>query len=108
MATTYKVLGQTSSSTNTEYTLYTAGTIGAVVSSIIVCNRGTTVTTFRVSVSVAGAATTTKDYIYYNVPIAGNDTFIATVGITLDNGDVLRIYSANNNLSFQAFGTEIS
>lgn len=109
MATIYKILGQSSPSTTTETDLYTVPALtSAVCSSVSICNRGTTQTTFRVSISQGGASTANKDYLYYDVTLAGNDTFIATIGISLGAGDVVRVYSGNNNLSFQLFGTEIS
>jgi hypothetical protein len=110
MATTYKVLGQSSSTpSSTEIILYTVpSSTSAIGSSIIIANRGTSVATFRVSISVNGAATTNKDYIYYDLPIGANDTFIATIGITLATTDVVRVYASNTNLSFSLYGSEIS
>jgi hypothetical protein len=109
MANVYKILGQSSPAATTPADLYTVPTATSTVcSSISICNRGTTQTTFRVSISQSGAATANKDYIYYDVTLAGNDTFIATIGVTLATTDKIRVYSGNNNLSFQLFGTEIS
>jgi hypothetical protein len=109
MATTYKVLGQSSPLATTETALYTApSATSAIGSSIIIANRSTSVATFRVSIAVSGAATTNKDYIYYDLPIGANDTFIATIGITLATTDVVRVYSSNTNLSFSLYGSEIS
>jgi hypothetical protein len=109
MANVYKILGQISPSATTGTDLYTVpSATSTVCSSIVVCNRGGVATTFRVSVSAAGAATDNKDYIYYDVTIAGNDTFVATVGVTLATTDVVRAYAGNANLSFQIYGTEIS
>jgi hypothetical protein len=108
MANVYKILGQSSPSATTETDLYTVpAATSAVCSSISICNRGATQTTFRVSISQGGGATANKDYLYYDVTLAGNDTFIATIGISLAT-DVVRVYSGNASLSFQLFGTEIS
>jgi hypothetical protein len=110
MATTYKVLGQkipTASSTETELYAVPSAT-SAIGSSIIIANRGTSVATFRVSIAVNNAATTAKDYIYYDLPIGANDTFIATIGITLGFNDRVRVYASNTNLSFSLYGSEIS
>jgi len=109
MANVYKILGQVSPSATTETVLYTvpAGN-AAVCSSLSICNRGTTQTTFRISISAAGGVTVNKDYLYYDVTLAGNDTFIATIGVTLATTDVIRVYSGNSSLSFQVWGTEIS
>jgi hypothetical protein len=109
MATTYKVLGQSSPAATTEIALYTVpSATSAIGSSIIIANRSTTVATFRVSIAVSGAATTNKDYIYYDLPIGSNDTFIATIGITLATTDVVRVYSSNTNLSFSLYGSELT
>lgn len=109
MATVYKVLGQSSPSATTETALYTVpSATSSVVSSLVVSNRGATTTSFRISIAVAGASTSNKDYIYYDLIIGGNDTFIATVGITLSTTDVVRIYSSNSSLSFSIYGSEIS
>jgi hypothetical protein len=109
MANVYKILAQSSPAATTETDLYTVPlATSAVCSSITICNRGTTQTTFRVSLSQGGGATINKNYIYYDVTLAGNDTFIATIGVTLAATDKIRIYAGNANLSFQVFGTEIS
>lgn len=109
MPNVYKILGQISPSATTETDLYTVpAATSTVCSSISICNRGATQTTFRISISQAGAATTNKDYLYYDVTLAGNDTFIATIGVTLATTDKIRVYSGNSSLSFQVWGTEIS
>jgi hypothetical protein len=109
MANVYKILGQSSPIATTETTLYTVpAATSTISSSISICNRGATQTTFRVSISQGGGVTANKDYLYYDVTLAGNDTFIATIGVTLAATDVVRIYSGNASLSFQLFGTEIA
>lgn len=109
MADTVKILGQSAPNATTETDLYEVPSAkSAVVSSIVVCNRGTTSTTFRISVSQAGAATTNKDYLYDDITIGGMDTFVATIGISLATTDKIRVYAGNANLSFNAFGVEIT
>jgi hypothetical protein len=109
MATAYKVLGQSSPAATTETALYTVpAATSAVASSVIVCNRSAVLSTFRISIAIGGAATTNKDYIYYDLPIGANDTFIATIGVTLATTDVVRVYASNTNLSFSLYGSEIS
>lgn len=109
MATAYKVLGQSSPAATTETDLYTVpAATSAVASSVIVCNRSAVLSTFRISIAVGGAATTNKDYIYYDLPIGANDTFIATIGVTLATTDKVKVYASNTNLSFSLYGSEIS
>lgn len=102
------VLGQAAPSATTETTLYAvpAYARSAVTSTLSVTNRSASGATFRLSVSVAGGATANKDYLYYDIAISGNDTFTATLGLTLGSGDIVRCYASTANLSFGAFGAE--
>lgn len=108
MAQTVKVLGQAAPSATTVTTLYTATAVTAVCSTLTVCNRSSSAATFRVSVNVGGGSITNKDYIYYDLTVAGNDTFAATMGITLGTGDTVKVYASSANLSFNLFGVENS
>jgi len=100
------ILGQAADATS-ETTIYTvpSGKM-ATVSSLTICNRGLTEISFRISCSVAGASTSTKDYLYYDLPVSGRDTFIATIGATLAATDVIRVFASAAGLSFNAFGDE--
>jgi len=109
MPTIYKVLGQSAPSATTETDLYTVpSSTSAVASSIIICNRAATQASFRVSISAGGGATANKDYIYYDLLIAGNDTFIATIGVTLATTDKVKVYASSVNLSFSLYGSELT
>lgn len=106
-----KVLGQVLPASGTLTTLYTvpgAGVRYAVVSSVSICNQSSSQTTVRLSIAVAGAADNAKQYLYYDAPVAGNDTIIATIGVTPATTDVLRVLSANGQVAFQAFGVEVT
>jgi hypothetical protein len=108
MATTYKVLGQVNPSATTETTLYTASG-QAVVSTISICNQAGTAATYRIVVRPAADSTTAaKHYIVYGATVAASDSTMLTLGITLANGDLIRVYSSSANLSFNAFGSEIA
>lgn len=107
--TTYKVLGQVAPSATTETDLYTVpASTETIVSSIVVANRSSTQGTFRISVSVNGAATATKDYLTYDLVIPGNGQYTATLGITMDASDKIRVYASSADLSFSAFGSELA
>lgn len=109
MATILKVLGQSAPLATTLTDIYTTPALtSAVVSSIVVCNRSTSATSFRVAVRKLGASITDEHYIYYDVAIGGNDTFIATIGITLEATDVVSVYATDANLSFNLYGQENS
>jgi hypothetical protein len=104
MADTLKILGQAASLTD----VYTVpGATQATVSTIYVCNRSAVAAAFRVSVAVAGAGDATKQYLYYDLPIPGNESFAATVGVSLGAGDVVRAYASTATLSVNVFGVEV-
>lgn len=109
MANTYKVLAQSAPVAATLTAAYTVpAATSAIVSSIVVCNNAITATSFKVSVAVAGAGDTAKQYLYTNVDIAGKDTFVFTGGLTLATTDVLRVYATLATVVFNVFGTEIT
>lgn len=107
MATSYKILGQQAPAELSEATVYTVPTsASSVISSIVICNRGSSAGTFRIATSQGGGATASKDYLYYDQPLSQNNTFIATIGITLGASDKLKCYASTANFTFQAFGSE--
>lgn len=109
MATTYKVLGQLAPSATTATTLYTVpSSTQTVVSTIAVCNRAATSATYRIAVRPAGATLANEDYIAYDSTVAANDSTMLTIGITLAATDVITVYASSADLSFNAFGSEIS
>lgn len=109
MPNTIKVLGQQNPSATTLTTLYTVpASTSTVISSITVCNRSAVATSFRIAIRPAGAGISNEHYIYYDVPIAGNDTFTATIGMTLATTDVVSVYATLATLSFNLFGQENS
>jgi len=109
MAVTYKILGQSAPSATTETDLYTVpASTEAIISTIAVANRSSTDATFRISCSVNGAATATKDYIAYDLTCAGNGVNYFTLGVSLGDTDKIRVYASSANLSFTAFGSEIA
>ena len=110
MPTAYKVLGQTNPAATTESTIYTVpGSTQAVVSSIAVCNQTASSATFRIAVRPAADATTTaKHYLVYGTTVGAADTVVLTIGVTLAAGDKIIGYGSNANLSYSAYGSEIS
>ena len=107
MANSLKVLGQSAPLATTLTDLYTVpASTSTICSSIVVCNRSATATSFRVAVRPSGGAIANQMYLYYDVTIAGNDTFIATIGISLQTTDVVSVYNTLATLSFSLFGQE--
>lgn len=109
MADIPKILGQASPAATTLSPLYTVPVgITTVISSVSICNRNSTPISFRISVASAGASDDPKQYLYYDLPVIANDTFIATIGMTVGPTDVVRCYSSDANVAFNLFGIENS
>lgn len=107
MAATYKVLGQAAPAATTNTDLYTVpAATQAVISTLAICNRTATATTYRIAVRPAGAAVANQHYLCYDTALSGNQTTTLTIGVALATTDVLTVYAGNTNLSFTAFGVE--
>lgn len=109
MPMVYKVLGQTDTPNTNVITLYTVpATAQSVISTIIICSRQGSNSTYNVMVRPSGASLANQHYVAYNGVIPAFDTVALTLGLTLGNNDVISIQAAAaNNTSFSVYGTEI-
>jgi hypothetical protein len=109
MATTYKVLGQALAIAGTDTTLYTVpSATEAVISSIVVANRGADGAIFRVAIRPDGETLANKHYVAYDVAVARNSSTVLSFGMTLNAGDVVTVRADTTSVTFNAFGTEIA
>jgi len=109
MPTIYKVLGQQTPSANTVTTLYTVpSTANTVVSTVTICNQGGANANVAIAVCPANTAVTTSQNIVSNATVVANDTVFLTVGLTLATTDTIRVTANIANVSFNAFGSEIT
>jgi glucose-6-phosphate dehydrogenase assembly protein OpcA len=109
MATTYKVLGQSNPAATTATTLYTTpAATQTIISTIVICNQSASNDIFRIAVRPAGATLAAQHYVAYNVVVGASDSTALTLGITLGATDVLTVYAGTTNLSFSAFGSELT
>lgn len=107
--TTYKILGQSAPAATTETALYTVpAATETIISSIVICNRGSSAGTYRIYVAINGAAAANAQYLVYDATIQAKETVALTLGVTLDATDVLRVYASSADMSFNAFGSEIA
>ncbi len=110
MAEQPKILDQRAPAAATLEILYTvtAPVTGAVVSSLVICNRSATPTEFRIAVSPAGAAISDEQYQYFDRPISALDILVATIVVGLEVTDLLRVYATLATVSFTAPGLQIT
>lgn len=109
MPTTYKVLAQSAPSATTATDIYTVpSSTQTVISTIVIANRAATDATYRIAVRPNGATLANQHYVAYDVTVGASDSTNLTIGITMDAADVLTVYASTANLSFNAFGSELS
>ena len=108
MANAYKILGQVSDASANDVELYLATGVEAIVSTIIVANRASAAKTFRIATKTDNSAVADTDYVAYDTSIAANDSITLTLGITLETGAEISVGASDANVTFQAYGTEIS
>lgn len=85
--------------------LYTTP-LGVVTTlSVSVCNTNGFVETFRISVALAGAVDSLKQYLTYDKTLAANESD-SVDGIYLKSGDVVRVYASDVAVVFSAIGME--
>lgn len=109
MPQTHKVLGQSNPSATTATTLYTVpSSTSAIVSSLTIANLANTSTTYRIAIRPAGATLANSHYVAYDAALPANDTTILTLGVTLATTDVVTVYAGSANVTFSAFGVEIT
>tara|TARA_Y100000114_G_C11605166_1_gene252400 strand:+ start:134 stop:463 length:330 start_codon:yes stop_codon:yes gene_type:complete len=109
MANEYKILGQVADASANDVELYLVpASTSAIVSSITVCNREAATNTFRISTKTDNSSVANTDYIAYDTSIAANDTVTLTLGITLQAGAEISVGASDANVTFQAFGTQIT
>ena len=107
MADSLKVLGQLDPAATTTTTLYTVpDKTQTTLSSIVAANRTGSAITFTLSVHVAGAGADDKQYLYYDKSVAANDSLTIVLGITLNQTDVVKVYTSAVDMSFNMFGCE--
>jgi hypothetical protein len=109
MPTAYKVLGQSAPASNTDTTLYTCpSSTETVISTISICNRSSSSATFRIAVRPNGATIANQHYVAFDSPISANDVVGLTLGITIDAADVITVRASTSDITFNAYGSEIS
>lgn len=115
MATTYRLLAHVDLAASTSVTdIYQpAASTWAVISTIVVCNRNTIPTKFRLahSQAVGGVppADANNQQLYYDVTIAANDTFVTTIGICMSPSDMIRAKQNDANcLTITVYGAELT
>jgi len=112
MAEVRKILGHADVAASTVVTAYDVpASTEAIVSSIVFCNRGTAAVLCAMVITADYTGQPSDSYIYWDLAIPTDDTFVATIGITLSANDQIRVAgssAAASSVSVNVFGVQIS
>lgn len=109
MAQSYKILGQVNPTANTLSNVYvTPNSTEGVVNSIIIANQNTSNASFSLVVRPIDESLGDKHYVVRGCVVPGSDTLTMTLSLTLQNNVILAANTNSPNLSFGAYGVEIS
>ena len=113
MAEVRKILGQVDMAATTTITACKVdASKEVIVSSVVFCNRGAAAVLSAYVVSAGDSGEAADQYLYWDLALPADDTFVATLGITLSAGDEIRgaasSTAAGSAVTMTVFGVEIS
>ena len=113
MANTYKILGQLNPTANTQGNVYVVpAATSAVINSITIANQASTNASYSIivmpSANFAAPASNGQYYIIRGCMIPAADAATLTLSLSLPAGAVVAANTNSANLSFSAFGVEIT
>jgi hypothetical protein len=109
MTTTYKVLAQSAPAATSNVDLYEVPlNTEAVISTLVVANRGNAAATYRIAIRPDNASLADLHYIAFDVAIPANDSTNLTLGLTLDASDRITVFASTANFTFSLFGAQIA
>jgi hypothetical protein len=109
MAVNGSQLGQVRPADTTAASIYSpAASIEAKVTAIMVCNTTTIATTFRIFHDDNGTTYDADTALYYDVPLAANDTVTFEVAILMNDatGNLAVRSGTGNAVNFTVYGFE--
>lgn len=109
MAGTSPLRLQATPAAGAEVVLYTAaaGVSFTTVATLAICNTGVAQARFRIRVAFAGAASAATQSLM-DTTVQGGSTVTLTTPITLQAGDVVRVFSDTAGVNFHGYGQETS
>ncbi len=109
MTTSYKLLGQTAPTADTETLNYEVpDATSTLIRSINISNTSATSDTYSIAlVASAGTSATSAQFIAYNSTVPASSTVTIKAGYTLATGNGIRVKSTNGTTTFSTFGAEI-
>ena len=100
----FGALAQSTPAATTLTDAYTCPAARRAELEVVICNRSSA-TTVRLQHAVAGAASANGQYLLYDYALGANEAKV-TARFTVKATDVVRVYSASGNVTFNINGIE--
>jgi len=104
VADTFGALAQSTPAATTLTAAYTVPALRRATVEVVICNRGIA-TAVRLQHAIGGAASANAQYLLYDYLVDANATKV-TADFTMAATDVVRVYSASGDVTFNINGIE--
>lgn len=105
---TFKILAQANPASATYTDILTAAASAQyLISTVTIANLATAEGSYRIAIRENGAATENKHFIAYDAAVPANDSIALTLGLTINDADVMTVYASSASIAFGVFGSEI-
>ena len=112
MPQNFKRLGAINPSANTQTNVYVVpAATEAVISTITICNQAVTNASYSLIVmdsSEFASPAPTSSFVVRGAVVPATDSIILTLGITANAGSIIAANTNSPNISFIAFGSELT
>ena len=112
MPQTFKRLGAINPSANTQTNVYIVpAATEAVISTVTICNQAQTNASYSLIVMNASEFTSpapVRTFVVRGASVPAADSIILTLGMTANAGSIIAANTNSPNISFIAFGSEIT
>lgn len=99
------ILAQLAIPAGVETVLFTvSGTTRCQVQGFTFCNNNSTFNSFRLAFCPLGVVNHPADWVYFDIPMPGNDTLLYEVDLTLNVRDTVLVFSTNGGVSVTLYG----
>lgn len=105
---TFKILAQANPAAATYTDIFTASSSAQyLISTVTIANLAIAEGSYRIAVRENGAARENKHFIAYDAAVPANDSIALTLGLTVNDADVITVYASSASIAFGVFGSEI-
>jgi|688.fasta_scaffold747947_2 hypothetical protein len=105
---TFKIIAQANPASATYTNIFTASASAQyLISTVTIANLAAAEGSYRIALRENGQTLSNKHFIAYDTAVPANDSIALTLGLTINDSDVLTVYASSASIAFGVFGSEI-